>query len=77
LGLVDLSFTTYRLFKSERPKSISIRTFTGLLLACRQKSNLDLLQAIEADMRLAGVEPDGIFLKIRGELIQRISNSPS
>eukprot|EP01122_Echinamoeba_exundans_P000857 TRINITY_DN1079_c0_g1_i4.p1 TRINITY_DN1079_c0_g1~~TRINITY_DN1079_c0_g1_i4.p1 ORF type:complete len:405 (-),score=50.92 TRINITY_DN1079_c0_g1_i4:179-1393(-) len=75
LGAVDLSFRTYRVFKAERPKSLSIRTFTGLLLACRQSSRLDLLKAIEEDMRLSRVEPDGIFLKIRGELLHRLSES--
>lgn len=76
LGRLEDSFKYFYLFKELYPRSVSIRTFTGLLLACRETRNTSKLNDIEKEMKRDRIQPDNLFTKIRAELLAKPGSKP-
>lgn len=68
LGKVEDAFSTFHLYEKAFPDSISLRTFTGLLMACRAARTPSRVAEIDTGMKRRQIQPDEVFSNLRAQL---------
>lgn len=67
-GRINEAFDIFSQMKQANPTGVSVRAYTGLLVACRECREVSRIKDVKEDMELNKIIPDDVFLRTLGSI---------